>query len=176
MDDPEAYRVAPATPHSAPPDEPDRAEFDDFYRSYMPRLVAFLRYQGAQLAEASDLAQDAMIKAYAKWPDITSPKAWTKRVASREWGRRLASVDDEPVTEAHGSLLTVPDVVAWEQQFDLVRLLDQLPLRQRQVLAWTLDGYTPAEIAVELQLTPETVRSNLYKARRAVEKHLEEGS
>ncbi|MBU2665959.1 sigma-70 family RNA polymerase sigma factor [Actinoplanes bogorensis] len=174
MDDHEAQRTAPARPDDVPA-EPG-ADFDAFYRDHKPRLVVFLRYQGAPMAEAADLAQDAMIKAYTRWSTITSPKAWTKRVASRAWGRRLASLDEDLVAEVPGTWMTVSDITVWEQQFDLLRVLDALPLRQRQVLAWTLDGHTPAEIAVELRMTPEAVRSNLYKARRAVAKYLEERS
>ncbi|WP_331767827.1 sigma factor-like helix-turn-helix DNA-binding protein [Embleya sp. NBC_00896] len=40
------------------------------------------------------------------------------------------------------------------------------PPRQRQVLAWTLAGFTPSEIAQELGLTSDAVRANLMKGRR----------
>jgi len=41
-------------------------------------------------------------------------------------------------------------------------------------MAWTYDGATPSEIATELQITPEAVRSNLKKARTALRNHLPE--
>ena len=53
-------------------------------------------------------------------------------------------------------------------------MLDLLPLRQRQVMAWTLDGYTPAQIADELQITAEAARSSLKKARRTLATYLRE--
>ncbi|GAA2610753.1 RNA polymerase sigma factor [Paractinoplanes durhamensis] len=170
MDEPEIQQAGAAT-EAAPP---VAAEFADFYRAFMPRLVVFLRYQGASLNDAADLAQEAMIKAYAYWPTIEIPRAWTKRVASRLYGRRLAAVDEEPVAEVpeRESLLTIEDVAEWEQRRDILRILDGLPFRQRQVLAWTLDGHTPAEIAEELRLPSETVRANLYKARKAVARRL----
>ncbi|WP_411156985.1 sigma factor-like helix-turn-helix DNA-binding protein [Nocardia cyriacigeorgica] len=46
--------------------------------------------------------------------------------------------------------------------------LQTLPSRQRQVMAWTLAEYKPAEIAEILRITPEAVRSNLRKARRGI--------
>jgi RNA polymerase sigma factor (sigma-70 family) len=70
------------------------------------------------------------------------------------------------------SLLTSSDIRALEQRYDVLRLLDKLPPRQRQVLAWTYEGYTPTEIAEELRLTPEAVRANLYKARQAAAAHM----
>jgi DNA-directed RNA polymerase specialized sigma24 family protein len=48
-----------------------------------------------------------------------------------------------------------------------------LPPRQRQVLAWTFDGFKPSEIAAELGLKPEVVRANLKKARHAIVAHLD---
>jgi RNA polymerase sigma-70 factor (ECF subfamily) len=41
-------------------------------------------------------------------------------------------------------------------------------------MAWTLDGYTPAQIAEELQITAEATRSSLKKARRTLATYLRE--
>lgn len=60
----------------------------------------------------------------------------------------------------------------WEQRHEVLRVLDLLPLRQRQVMAWTLDGYPPAQIADELGITAEAVRSSLRKARRTLAAYL----
>lgn len=40
--------------------------------------------------------------------------------------------------------------------------------KQREVLAWTYDGATPAEIAAELGMDPATVRSTRRNARAAL--------
>jgi RNA polymerase sigma-70 factor (ECF subfamily) len=47
--------------------------------------------------------------------------------------------------------------------------------RQRQILAWTYDGATPAEIAAELGMHPATVRSTLRNARAALRRLRAEG-
>jgi RNA polymerase sigma-70 factor (ECF subfamily) len=118
-----------------------------------------------------------MVQAYRAWSTIEHPEAWARRVASRMWARRLAGTLEEPVSQLpdRPGLLAITDVVAWEQRHDVLRILDQLPARQRQVLAWRLDGYRPAEIAAELRMTAEAVRSNLLKARRAVAEQLRDG-
>ncbi|WP_367995823.1 RNA polymerase sigma factor [Streptomyces sp. ADI95-16] len=46
--------------------------------------------------------------------------------------------------------------------------LRALPPRQRQVLAWSVSGYSPSQIGEELGIDPATGRANLLKARRAV--------
>jgi RNA polymerase sigma-70 factor (ECF subfamily) len=75
---------------------------------------------------------------------------------------------------AAGSPLIAPgtDLDAFEQRHTVMRLLDLLPARQRQVMAWTYDGATPAEIADSLKISSDAVRSNLRKARIALRGHL----
>lgn len=162
--------------HGAPLTAEPAAAFSAFYRRFVPTLVGFLMWQGARLPDAADLAQAAMSEAYRYWSTIREPEAWVRRVASRALARHIARVEPEdPVGEIpeHSSLLRpLTDVTAWEQEHEVLRLLDLLPLRQRQVMAWTLEGYTPAEIAAELKITPEAVRSGLKRARSALAAHL----
>lgn len=177
-------------PVQAPPLGQDRlgapecghdAAFAEFYLEFMPSLVRFLVWQGAPVADATDIAQETMLQAYRRWSSVGKPAAWARRVASRRWGRHIADspreqlADDAALEQASASrLLTASDIRALEQRYDVLRLLRRLPPRQRQVLAWTYDGYTPTEIAEELQLTPEAVRANLYKARRAAAAYMRE--
>jgi RNA polymerase sigma factor (sigma-70 family) len=44
--------------------------------------------------------------------------------------------------------------------------LQALPPRQRQVMAWIIDGFGAAEIARELGVSPESVRQSHAKARK----------
>jgi RNA polymerase sigma factor (sigma-70 family) len=152
------------------------AAFSAFYRQFVPTLVAFLVWQGARLPDAADLAQVTMIKAHKHWSEIHHPEAWTRRVASRELARHIASIEEEDLAAEipeHSCLLQpLTDVAAWEQRHEVLRLLDLLPLRQRQVMAWTLDGYSPSEIADELQITAEAVRTSLMRGRRTLAKSL----
>lgn len=155
------------------------AEFVTFYKQAAPRLVAFLRWQGASLPDAAECAQEALTEALPpRWATIEYPYAWCRRVASRIYARRVGRLE-EPVedAEAAGSPLLTPgmDLEAFEQQHSVLRLLNRLPSRQRQVMAWTYDGATPSEIAAELQITPEAVRSNLKKARTALRNYLQQG-
>jgi RNA polymerase sigma factor (sigma-70 family) len=184
MDD-DAKRAAPTPARSRkPPTEvahpqaqPTQATtaFSAFYQEFVPTLVAFLLWQGARLHDAADIAQDTMDQAYQYWERIENPHAWVRTVASRAYARRIASIDVEnPVAEVpEASLLpSRVDVAAFEERHVVLRLLALLPPRQRQVMAWTYDGYKPAEIAKELQIQPEAVRSTLRKARRTLARHL----
>jgi len=164
----------------APGREHDAA-FGAFYTRFMPALVLFLRWQGARLADAVEIAQETMALLYRHWAAVQNPEAWTRRVASRRWMRCIADAHQEQLVDdvelavaGTARLLGAEDIVAVEQRHDVLRLLDRLPPRQRQILAWTYACYTPTEIAEELHLTPETVRANLLKARRAAAAYLRE--
>ncbi|WP_197289577.1 sigma-70 family RNA polymerase sigma factor [Saccharothrix sp. NRRL B-16348] len=148
--------------------------FTDFYRATTPSLIAFLVWQGARLADAADVAQETMATAYRRWHDLDNPRAWAFRVASRALIRRLTSTREEPFAEPPepSPLVRATAIEHWEQHHDIARAVTRLPPRQRQVMAWTLAGSTPAEIAAELGLKAETVRSTLLKARRALAKEL----
>ena len=50
--------------------------------------------------------------------------------------------------------------------------LATLPSKQRQVMAWCIDGYTPAEIAREMGADSAAVRQNLAKARKNLKQML----
>ncbi|MFF3327693.1 RNA polymerase sigma factor [Streptomyces sp. NPDC002889] len=150
-------------------------EFSAFYRSTVRPLVGFLIHQGAALPVAADIAQDTMTKAYQRWTELHDPRAWVHTVASRALVRTIAAVREDLVEQVpeSTSLLARPDAVAeWEGRYDVLPVLQSLPSRQRQVLAWTLAGYTPSDIADQLGLSAETVRGNLAKARRAAVAYL----
>ncbi|BCL17868.1 RNA polymerase sigma factor [Micromonospora sagamiensis] len=148
------------------------AAFSAFYRNEVGRLVAFLVWQGASVADAADVAQETMRRALEQWDTIRSPGPWTRRVASREYARRMAGLVELPTDDLadRTPLLraSVSEIAAWEAGQEELRLLGHLPSRQRQVMAWTLEGYQPGEIAEQLNMTPEAVRSSLLKARRAL--------
>ncbi|MEU3614252.1 sigma-70 family RNA polymerase sigma factor [Streptomyces sp. NPDC006872] len=157
----------------------DRSEVDEefsaFYRSAIRQLVAFLIHQGAELHVAADIAQDTMIKAYRSWTELHRPRPWVHKVASRALVRMVAAVREDLVERVPEptSLLACPDAITeWEGRYDMLPVLRSLPARQRQVLAWTLAGYKPGDIADELGLPSDTVRANLIKARRAAAAYL----
>lgn len=149
----------------------DRTEFAAFYRAFLAQLVAFLIRHGAQRADAADLAQETMIEAYRSWARITSPTAWCFHVAYRKLQRSRAfhtDVVNESLSLAEQrSPLNTPDTELADRDFTQ-RVLALLPHRQRQVMAWTMFGLTPKEIADELKITPEAVRSSLKKARQTL--------
>ncbi|MFF7647119.1 sigma factor-like helix-turn-helix DNA-binding protein [Streptomyces canus] len=149
-------------------------EFSAFYRDTIRLLTGFLIHQGASGHVAADIAQQTMEDSWRCWSGIKHPKAWVYKAASRALVRKVASLEElvEEVPEPT-ALLPRPDAFAeWEAQHDMLPLLRTLPPRQRQVLAWALSGFTPADIADQLGLPAETIRASLRKARRAAAAYL----
>jgi RNA polymerase sigma-70 factor (ECF subfamily) len=93
-------------------------------------------------------------------------------VGAQKWKDRAARTKNETLVDPlpeHTTLLSEPTSMdSVEQRHDILRLLAKLSERQRQVLAWHLDGYSGPEIAAELGISHDAVRSSLLKARRAV--------
>jgi RNA polymerase sigma-70 factor (ECF subfamily) len=143
-------------------------DFDAFFRADFPSLVAFLCKAGFEVETARDVAAEAMLQALESWPSIDEPRAWVRGAAGRlltgqaQERREWAPLDDLP-DEALAALV--------DQHSRIIELLAQLPDQQRMVLTWSLDGFTPAEIAKALRITPATVRSNLRHVRERLRRH-----
>jgi DNA-directed RNA polymerase specialized sigma24 family protein len=151
------------------------ANFKKFYRKFVPILVVFLVGQGARLADAADIAQEAMTKAYRWWPEIDHPTAWTRTAASRKLARHITRIDEDPVEqlpERNSLLPAFIDVEAWEGRHEILGALNRLSPQQRHVMAWTLDDHALAEIASELQICFQTVRTNLIQAHNTLAAYL----
>jgi RNA polymerase sigma-70 factor (ECF subfamily) len=172
--DPAPRQQVEDTIPSAPPDDLVAVEFARFYRETAPALVRFLVLQGARAADAADIAQDTLISAYTHWHKITTnPRAWSFRTASRGWIRHAVDTSHEELAAdpPHSPLLGAIPTDGWHLRHELITALAALPERQRQIMAWTLSGYTPTEIAEELRLTSDQVRANLRLARHALATH-----
>lgn len=159
--------VEPELDHAADKVAKDE-EFHLFYEQDMTRLVGFLIVQGAAPSLAADIAQDAMIEAYRRWNALDTPRAWVRVVAARSWWKLMPSglpdVPHEELPEPRG-LLDDAHAAEIQERHVFLALLHQLPRVQRQVMAWTYDGYRPTEIAAALGMKPATVRSALRSAR-----------
>ncbi|WP_167517421.1 RNA polymerase sigma factor [Micromonospora orduensis] len=149
--------------------------FVEYYREDFTRLIRFLIRKGASLSEAEDVAQEAMKCALLKWPTIEHPPAWVRQTANSIFIRTRQKSRREREWWLHNG----PQDDATEQIFDIEaqhfhRMVKELPTRQRDVMAWTAEGYTPTEIAGVTGQDPGTVRSHLRHARQALIRKLDQ--
>ncbi|MFF4542145.1 RNA polymerase sigma factor [Streptomyces aureus] len=145
------------------------AEFSDFYRADFPRLVGFLIQVGASREDAADAAQETMRTLHEKWREVRHPKTWARTVARRALIRALKASREQDLGEPPepAASYLVGDQALWEslECDEVLAILRELPPRQRQTLAPTFDGFTPAEIAQILDVPASQVRGNLARAR-----------
>ena len=144
-------------------------DFAAVYRAELAGLVRHVMFHGASLDQAWDAAQSAFSQAYPVWSRIRVPRAWLRTVAVRAYWRSAVpetptdALPDQP-DPASGQGLT--PVELGEQERLVLRALAELPVKQRQVMAWTIDGYAPTEIAEALGEDPAAIRQNLRRARK----------
>lgn len=155
--------------------------FEEFFAErFRPLMRWLIIAETASIGEAEDAVTEAMADAFQGWAAIRSPDAWVRVAAKRHLvrartrGRRETpeAVEDGQVSpSARGDDPAVLD----EQERYVLSVLDQLPPKQREVLAYSCDFYEPTEIAQEIGANPATVRRNLSEARAKAAK-LVEGS
>jgi RNA polymerase sigma factor (sigma-70 family) len=150
------------------------AGYEEFFRQEYPELVAFLRANGFNPEEAKDAAEDAMTDAYRSWVAIASPRKWVRTAAYRIACRAVARRKEEFRRVVENGLF---DSVYYDrsledraEQEQILQLLDKLPVTQRQVMAWHLEGFNTKEISIQLVMSEVTVRSNLRHAREKMKK------
>ncbi|MEU8104489.1 sigma-70 family RNA polymerase sigma factor [Nonomuraea muscovyensis] len=149
----------------------------DFYRKERSALVAFLINQGANPQEAIDAVQTAFMAVLPpKWQKISEPRAYLRITALREYYRSAPHAamtvelaeDDEPLTSL-GKAPPLDTVEEDESRRRVISALARLPLKQRQVMAWHIDGYSHAEIAQHLRIPVAAVRKNFSRAKAALQ-------
>jgi RNA polymerase sigma factor (sigma-70 family) len=132
---------------------------------YVARLVP---HHPLEAEEACAFAWSELVRLQPRRERVV---AWLAVVARREAIRLVHRARREPCSaEPSGRPV-------WTAEHDLTRTLDTraalqlvatLPARKRAVLGLRLGGYSHAEIAGALQMTPRTVHRQLTRARAAV--------
>ncbi|MEV2279213.1 sigma-70 family RNA polymerase sigma factor [Nocardiopsis sp. NPDC049922] len=158
--------------HRPDPPPAQAVSFEDWYKRDMPGLVLFAMMLGARKEDARDLAQQAFADAYPRWDTIDFPRAYLRTCISRAYERRHATLQryetctDSIVESTAPADPAVGRIEIHDQEQRILTEIRRLKPGQREVMAWTLDGYEPAEIASILGKSQGAVRASLYKARR----------
>lgn len=152
-------------------------DFDVFYASSNRRLLVQLYAACGDLGEAQDCLQEAFVRAWSRWSRLATydnPEAWVRTVAMRlainRWHKARSSVR---AWSRHG-----PGQVGAEPSPDSVALvagLRRLPWPQRQALVLHhIAGLSVAEIAAEIGVPENTIKTRLARGRVALAGQLSE--
>jgi RNA polymerase sigma-70 factor (ECF subfamily) len=155
----------------------DDAQFDDYYRSTVRRVVQYAYAMCGDLETAQDLAQEAYMRAWQRRRQLAeydNLDAWLRLVVTRlctdRW-RRMAVRHDALAR------LRPPDAASppSDDTVLLVRALRVIPARQRQALVLHyLTGMDIGAVATEMGASAATVRSWLARGRASLLAQLQE--
>ena len=153
-------------------------DFDRFFRENYDTTVRGLLLDGTGAADAHDAAQEAYVRAYARWWRVghyREPAAWVRRVAvnvvrdqHRHSKVRENALPKVAVPEA------VEDSTATDSDdFDEV-LASLSPQQRRAVELYYGAGYSTEEAANRMGISPGAFRFHLSRGRRALTPRLAE--
>ena len=160
--------------------EGDGGAFEQLYREHSPRVYALcLRLSGGSTEEATELLQDAFIRAWRGLKNFRGESAfssWLHRLTvnamlerARSDKRRTARVlfMEQPGTEI-SIVEEHPDA-----KIDLESAIASLPEGARIVFVLhEIEGYQHAEIAEHLGVAEGTVKAQMHRARKLLIKAL----
>jgi RNA polymerase sigma-70 factor (ECF subfamily) len=131
-------------------------------------------------ADAEDVAQEAMLRAYRRFDGLRERarfRAWLVRISFRIALDRLRAIKRRQVREAQWVLENSRnpahqgDNAEFQRQFD--RSMDELPEKQRLVLFLAaMEGHTLEEVSLLLAVPIGTVKSRLFFARKTLAEKL----
>ena len=148
----------------------DRMAFGEYVRSRSHALLRAAQSMTGNRADAEDLVQATLVKAYQSWDRIDDPAAldtYVRRVMANThisgWRRRR--VDEYPTDELPDSV-PAEDSTKDSDLHDVVqRAIDRLPRQMRAaVMLRYYDDLTEPEVAAALGVSVGTVKSTVARA------------
>jgi RNA polymerase sigma-70 factor (ECF subfamily) len=144
----------------------------EFLETTYPRLVAAVAFVAGSHEAAEDAVQEALVRAWerpAGAERIDSLAAWVTRVSLNLSKSRLRRVRAEARARERLVSMRESESPRLGSRTDVERALRRLPRRQREVtvLRYYL-GMDVGEIAEALGVSEGTVKTQLFRARRAL--------
>jgi RNA polymerase sigma-70 factor (ECF subfamily) len=158
---------------------PPAREFADQVREHLPRLHRFALHLCRDPDVAYDCAQDAVVRAFERWDSYDPSRPllpWLLTLVRNLCIDRARAFDplrhgegDEETERQEGGGDPLPVIVSAELGTLLDRALGTLPLEQRAaVLLYHVEGLTLEEIAGSEGVAVGTVKSRLFRGRKAL--------
>jgi len=148
---------------------PDAGGFDAFYAVTASKLVGELYLMCGNWAEAEDCLQEAYMRAWARWPSVSTysrPDAWLRTVAWRvaigRWRRVQSAARAWERLRAAGD----PIVELEPEDMSVLRVIQRLPFKQREALVLhDVAGFSVVDIAERFNIPIGTVKARLSRGR-----------
>ncbi|MEM7140594.1 MAG: sigma-70 family RNA polymerase sigma factor [Actinomycetota bacterium] len=154
--------------------------FDDFFRASYDLTVRGLELDGTRTDDAHDAAQEAYVRAYARWWRVghyKEPAAWVRRVAVNvvRDQHRHRTVRENAMPKLAAEPMTVPAVADNDSVDGLDDALAQLSPQQRKAVdLYYGAGFSTEEAASRMGISPGAFRFHLSRARRSLKPRMAE--
>lgn len=147
----------------------------ELVRRYSGMLMTVCRRYSRDNASAKDMVQEAFIRIFThidRYQPTGSFEAWIRRIAVRcslQWidkkhFRNEAIPESLPETEVE------PEIYSHLGMEDIIGLIQELgPAQQAVFNLYSVEGYSHREIAELLEISESSSRSNLTRARQALQ-------
>ncbi len=161
-----------------------RKSFELLYKKYSPVLFGICYRYSKSRDEAEDILQDGFIKIYEKigtFKGKGSFEGWMKRImintSINHYKRNIKhyfheEIDDQRTMESDNN-----DLVELDESIDklkLIKIIQELPDGYKLVFnMYVIDGLSHNEIAEELNISVNTSKTQLFKARRKLREKVE---
>lgn len=157
----------------------NRKAQQQLYEMFAPKMLSVCRQYIKDISLAEEVMVGGFFKAFTaldSFKGTGSFEGWLRRIMVREsisWLRKERKLQFEPeevidYTIEHAVYLDSPLEVE-----HLQRIIDELPEGYRMVFVmYAVEGYKHAEIATELGISESTSKSQLFKARKMLQRKL----
>lgn len=155
----------------------DAAAIERLLAGYRPDLRRIARSQCASGVDPDDAVQESMLLIYRRLGalrTLASFPAWTFSIVRRECHRLLRTMRGEvELPEADDVVYARLDRV--DLRCDLAAAIQSLPDKYREaILLRDVQEYSIGEIADQLRLTREAVKSRIHRGRQMVQEYLKD--
>lgn len=161
----------------------DRISQRDLFDTYAAKMLAVCERYARHKAEAEDMFQEGFIRVFAnldKFKSDGSFEGWIRRimintalknVKKKSFKNEIIGLED--FQEKDNKI--APEVFSKLSVDDLLSLIDDLPDGYKIVFnLYAIEGYSHKEIAEVLDIEVSTSRSQLVKARRMLQRKIED--
>jgi RNA polymerase sigma factor (sigma-70 family) len=155
----------------------DRTALERLLAVSQPDIRRYAQSQCVGTSEADDAVQETLWLVYQRigaLRTVTSFSAWVFAIVRRECNRmwRKMHGHGELPPDDHPAFIDRPEL---ELRADLIAAIHSLPDRYREVIVLRdIQEFSIGEIAMELRLTREAVKSRIHRARLMIREYLED--
>ena len=161
--------------------EGDERAFASLVGQYQPLVFRWAIGLSGDEDEADDITQEVFVRVHRKLGSFRGDgpfEGWLYRITRRVAGRaqrKIAPIALSVTNTTNEVYVTDPGArVDRQRAIELIRLIAAtLPMRQREVfILCDIEGRTPAEAALILDMKDVSVRASLFKARASIRRSI----